>query len=327
MTTSALVTIIIPTFNRAHYIQDALDSVLAQSYRPVDLVVVDDGSTDETAAVVEEWKRSHQEDGFSVTYRYQENAGAPAARNHGLKASSGKWIKFLDSDDVLHPEALERQVEASREVEEDEIVFGDLGRMNEEGTQRRPDPVEPPTSDESTFTYLLNHVLVTPTPLHRRRLLRNVDGFREDIQKGQEYDLHLRLAAAGADFIFEPGVVAYKRAVNGENSITARNTVKRNPEAHIFIQDNCAELARRYYEGEIPPKVRRMLATGYWVTGRQLARAQHRSRSKYCFKKAEEYAVDAAHIVGPTPYRWLARGVGPLYAEHMLSFAKRLLGR
>nr|WP_259211054.1 glycosyltransferase [Salinibacter ruber] len=321
------VSVVIPTFNRAQYVTDALESVWAQSYRPVETIVVDDGSTDNTATIVDEWADAHQEDGFTVTYRYQENAGAPSARNHGLQVASGQWIKFLDSDDILHPEALTAQIEASQKLCEDEIVFGDLGRMDEDGTEQWPDPVEPPALDESTFAYLLNHILVTPTPLHRQKLLEQVEGFREDVQKGQEYDLHLRLAVSGVDFVYEPGVVAYKRSVGGQNTITKANSVEKNPDAHVFTQDNRAQLARRYFDGDIPRRVRRMLATGYWVTGRQLARVQHWERAEYCFENAGVYAVDTDHIVGPAPYRWFARGIGPIRAENALSFVKRLLGR
>jgi glycosyltransferase involved in cell wall biosynthesis len=322
-----LVSVIIPTYNRAHYITDALDSVWAQSYRPVEVIVVDDGSTDDTQAVVDEWRRSHQEDGFSFTYRYQKNAGAPVARNHGLRVASGGWIKFLDSDDVLHPDALETQVEPSKELSENEIVFGDLGVMDRSGLSRTPEYYEPPGEDEETFEYLIGHIVNTPTPLHRPSLLATVEGFREDVQKGQEYDLHLRLAVSGVRFVYQRGMVAYKRKGDEGNSVTAKNSISENPDAHVFMQDNRAELAQRYYEGEISERVSRMLATGYWITGRQLVRARYRKRARYCFKNAAAYAVDTDHIVGPAPYRWLARGVGPIRAERVLSLVKRLLGR
>ncbi len=321
------VSVVVPTYNRAQYVRDALDSVWAQSYRPVEAILVDDGSTDNTASIVDEWADAHQEDGFTVTYRYQENAGAPAARNHGLRVATGQWVKFLDSDDILHPEALKTQVKASKQLAKDEVIFGDLGVMNRSGTNWTPEYYEPPSDNQETFEYLMVHVVNTPTPLHRPSLLARVDGFREDVQKGQEYDLHLRLAVSGVDFVYQRGVVAYKRQGNEEDSVTSRNSVERNPDAHVFTQDNRAELARQYYDGDIPRRVRRMLATGYWVTGRQLARAQHRKRAEYCFENAEKYAIDTDHIVGPAPYRWLARGAGPILAENVLSFAKRLLGR
>ncbi|MDO9263422.1 MAG: glycosyltransferase [Desulfosalsimonadaceae bacterium] len=92
-----------PTYNRAGLITEAMDSVRRQAYRPVELIVVDDGSTDGTADVVEEWRRSHEEkNDFQIRYLYQDNAGPSSARNYGLIESQGEFIQFLDSDDLLH---------------------------------------------------------------------------------------------------------------------------------------------------------------------------------------------------------------------------------
>jgi len=322
-----LVSVIIPTYNRDQYVADALDSVWVQSYRPLEVVVVDDGSTDDTETVVDEWITAHQSDEFEATYGYQENSGAPSARNHGLRETTGGWVKFLDSDDILHPESIERQVEASQSLGDREIVFGDLGRMDAEGENRYVDEIEAPEEEESSFEYLLDHILVTPMPLHRRSLLEEVGGFREEVEKGQEYDLHLRLAVSGVGFVYEPGVAVYKRAGTEEGSITAANSVSRNPDAHLFIQDDRCELAEEHYGSDIPPRVRRKLATGYWVTGRQMARAGYSDRARYCFRWADEYGVDSSHVIGPAPYRWLVRAVDPVQAEQVLSFAKRLMGR
>jgi len=322
-----LVSVIIPSYNRVQYVTDALDSVWAQSYRPLELIVVDDGSTDDTEAVVKEWIATHNGSGFAATYQYQENAGAPAARNHGLRETTGDWVKFLDSDDILHPTCIKRQVEASQSLGDREIVFGDLGVMDRAGEDREAEHYEPPEEDEGTFEYLIGHVVNTPTPLHRRSLLREVDGFCEDVEKGQEYDLHLRLALAEVEFVYEWGVVAYKRSGSEGDSVTAANSVERNPEAHLFIQDNRCELADEYYEGVIPSRVRRKLASGYWITGRQMARAGYDDRARYCFRRADEYAVDFSHVIGPLPYRWLVRTIDPVQAEQVLSFAKQLVGR
>ncbi len=103
-------TVIIPTYNRALHITQALDSVWTQTYRPLEVVVVDDGSTDQTQAVVKEWAATHQEDTFSTRYIYQKNAGAPAARNNGIAHSTGQYLQFLDSDDLLLPEKLALQI-------------------------------------------------------------------------------------------------------------------------------------------------------------------------------------------------------------------------
>lgn len=326
-----LVSVIIPTYNRAHYVADALNSVQAQNRRPLEVVVVDDGSTDNTTAVVQTWIDEQADSGLRMILVEQSNAGAPAARNHGLRVSTGNWIKFLDSDDVLHPSCIERQMEASRSLADHEIVFGDLGRMDVSGENKCVEVTDPPSADTDMFAYLLDHVLVTPMPLHRRSLLEQVDGFREDIDKGQEYDLHLRLAIAGIRFVHEPGVAYYKRSEDttpSTETISKSNSPLRNPEAHIFIQDNRHLLAQEYYNGDLPLHIQTTIARGYWVVGRQLTRAGYTERARYCFSRSQDLATEATdHIVGPRPYQWATRSIGPVAAERMLSTIKRCIGR
>jgi glycosyltransferase involved in cell wall biosynthesis len=106
-----LVSVIIPTYNRAHFLVEAMDSVWSQTYRPIELLVVDDGSTDNTAEVVEEWSKKCSSDvGFKLRYFHQENKGAPAARNLGLIESKGEYIQFWDSDDIMHRDKAQSQV-------------------------------------------------------------------------------------------------------------------------------------------------------------------------------------------------------------------------
>lgn len=101
--------VIIPSYNRAHSICETLDSVIAQTYRPIEIIIVDDGSVDATSDTVLQWKELTLQTGetagqLSLKYIKQDNAGAPAARNRGLKEVSGDYIQFLDSDDRLHPD-------------------------------------------------------------------------------------------------------------------------------------------------------------------------------------------------------------------------------
>ena len=101
--TSPLVSVVIPTFNRAATIVRAVESVLQQTYRPLELIVVDDGSTDGTSEVLQAY-------GKAVVYVRQDNAGPAAARNRGIRESQGDMVAFLDSDDVWLAAKLERQV-------------------------------------------------------------------------------------------------------------------------------------------------------------------------------------------------------------------------
>lgn len=105
-----LVSIIIPTYNRATFIEETLDSVWNQTYRPIEVLIVDDGSTDQTKQVVDEWEKKHIYKDFQVLYFYQKNTGAPTARNTGMKNATGRFLQFLDSDDFLMPEKLDLQI-------------------------------------------------------------------------------------------------------------------------------------------------------------------------------------------------------------------------
>src|SRR3989338_2963268 len=105
MNTKPTVSVIIPVFNGACYIKGAVESVFGQTLRDHEIIVVDDGSTDDTKAVLGPWMADGR-----IRYIYQENKGLAGARNTGLKAAKGEFLKFLDCDDILYPEILERQV-------------------------------------------------------------------------------------------------------------------------------------------------------------------------------------------------------------------------
>jgi glycosyltransferase involved in cell wall biosynthesis len=120
-----LVSVIVPTYNRAGYLPMALDSVWAQSYRPIELIVCDDGSTDETNKIVEAWAKKHQSQGdFELSYIYQENGGVCSARNHAMRHSRGEYIQFLDSDDMLYPDMVSSIVSAFDATDREFVLVG-----------------------------------------------------------------------------------------------------------------------------------------------------------------------------------------------------------
>jgi glycosyltransferase involved in cell wall biosynthesis len=99
----SLISCIVPVFNGEKYLGEALDSILKQTYRPLEIIVADDGSTDGTTAVTARY-------GKQIRYLRQDNAGASTARNFGLNAARGEFVAFLDADDLWHLEKLERQM-------------------------------------------------------------------------------------------------------------------------------------------------------------------------------------------------------------------------
>lgn len=92
-----MISVIIPSYNCEKYLPQAVDSVLIQNYRDMEIIVVDDGSKDNTKAIVEDYLRKHP---GRIRYIYQDNAGVSSARNKGIKEANGKYLAFLDSDDV-----------------------------------------------------------------------------------------------------------------------------------------------------------------------------------------------------------------------------------
>lgn len=120
--------IVIPTFNRGHILLHTLESVAAQSYRPLEVIIVDDGSTDNTSAVVEDWQKNLNDDTISVSYFKNENGGVAKARNFGVSQTTGQWIQFLDSDDTLYPSRLEILAETFTHTKADLIQTGFEGK-------------------------------------------------------------------------------------------------------------------------------------------------------------------------------------------------------
>ncbi len=134
MSANSLFSIIMPAYNRSTLIVEALNSVKTQTYRPIEIIVIDDGSTDDTAGVVNKWAEDNEEKStLSLRYFYQDNAGAGAARNRGIQEVQGKYIQFLDSDDIIHPERLQRLVETFEREKCDFIQTGFDGFNAETG--------------------------------------------------------------------------------------------------------------------------------------------------------------------------------------------------
>lgn len=127
MTESPLVSVIVPTYNRAKTLPETLDSILNQTYNAIEIIVVDDGSTDETKDVMEKYK--------NVIYIYQENKGQASARNTGLKRASGEIISSLDSDDIWYPDFLSRCVAKLKEDHLD-FVFANWDQEESDGVVR-----------------------------------------------------------------------------------------------------------------------------------------------------------------------------------------------
>ncbi|MFC1510449.1 glycosyltransferase family 2 protein [Candidatus Omnitrophota bacterium] len=186
-----IVSVIIPVYNGAQYIQAAVESVLSQTFQDLEIIVVDDGSTDKVKDILNHWIKDN-----IIQYIYQENRGLPAARNTGIKAAQGRFIKFLDSDDFLYPKQIEGQV--------DQIILNDnffsisdycLLRPKGEIVHFEYHPIDEKHQLAAFFE-------VNQAPVHAflvsKAIIQKAGCFDETLTACEDWDLWIRILQGGA---------------------------------------------------------------------------------------------------------------------------------
>ncbi len=317
-----LVSIVIPYYNDGTYLEEAVESALDQAYPHVEVIVIDDGSTDASFEVVRSFENR-------IRQERQENQGAPAARNRGLELAEGTYVKFLDADDILVEDCIERQVQHSERLPEDKkaVVFGDAIWVDEDGTELDGyDDLRERKPDEDPVTHLLHSNPLTSCPLHRREYLQEVGGFDTSLPRSQEHDLHLRLALAGVEFVYEPGPTYYFRQHEGADRISGRSYAEQGLMTHYELVEHHAQLIEKH-RGSLSSEIRQALGRSLWRHGRAILREGHRDVAQIYFDKARALVRDGRCEVGSVPYQIINRVAGPAVAESTMSGVKRILGR
>ena len=222
---SPLVSVIIPCYRQAHFLADALRSAVAQTHRPLEIIVVDDGSPDEVAAVTALFPEAH--------LVRQPNRGLAAARNAGLRASAGDYVTFLDADDVLFPHAIATGL-ATLGKRLDCAFAAGLWRVREvDGTVTTPRRVDP-VGGAYAAMLARNFIVMHGTVLYRRSALTEIGAFREELPSCEDYDLYLRLLRRSDVALYDEVVAEYRR--HGENMTGDANRMLRGFEAALGAQ-------------------------------------------------------------------------------------------
>ena len=236
-----LVSVIVPTYNRAELVSQAMDSVFTQKFRPIELLLVDDGSTDETRSVISHWQRQHSHDKrFNVRLLHQANAGAASARNRGLIESQGEFIQFLDSDDLLLPEKLEHMVPLLQNEIYDFAycitqVTNGANEFKLGHTFGKPCP---DTLLESLFELHWH----TTGPLYRRSTCLTLGPQAEDLLIWEDWEYDARTKALGMRGLFTPFVGSLLRVHGGPQLGTKRRGEEALP--HIRSAENAVDRVR-----------------------------------------------------------------------------------
>jgi glycosyltransferase involved in cell wall biosynthesis len=183
-----LVSVVIPSYNRGDYIVETIESVLQQSYDPIEIIVIDDGSKDNTREVVDRFLPR-------VRYVWQENAERGAARNHGLRLAKGEFIAFLDSDDLWLPEMVERCVAFLRANPGTDLVYTDAMQIDALARELRVLRAGPPSSNP-TDRLLKSSFLSIGRHLVRTEAVRKIGGFREEreLSGSEDWEMWVRLS-------------------------------------------------------------------------------------------------------------------------------------
>ncbi len=221
------VSVIIPTYNRAHLIGRAINSVLNQTHQGFELIVVDDGSTDNTEDVTKEFQ---QKDERVIYLRHKQNKGGSAARNTGIKASKGKYIAFLDSDDEWLPEKLEKQINMFNIVPDNiGLIYCGYYKILEKNGEILKEII-PIYKGDAYIKMLKRCILGSPTPLVRKNCFERVGLFDENLPSCQDWDMWIRVAKYyNFDFIKESLAKYYihgnQISANLNNKILSRKII------------------------------------------------------------------------------------------------------
>jgi glycosyltransferase involved in cell wall biosynthesis len=285
MSDRPLVSVIIPTFNRAAYLPETLQSLQRQTLSDFEVIVVDDGSTDNTAPLVKERYPS-------VRYFYQENAGPAAARNRGLCEARGRFVSFLDSDDLWRPRFLEANSDHLLSNPDVDVVFCRFETMDAD-KRILPGHRKRPYSGDVTARLFASTFITTPSVMIRREAIDEVGGFNSGLLTTEDYDLWLRLSLRHRfGYVDEP--LCLRRSHPGTQSR------KGSPVPLI----RKARLLERYYArpefaAKIPAELaRRRLGKVYYTAGKA-------SQRRRCYTEACELLRRSLHYRPRSPKAWL----------------------
>ena len=301
------VSIIIPVYNRAAIVRETLDSVVAQTHRPLQVVLVDNDSTDDTLQVLETFKKEHPGEGFNVVITSESHHTAGAARNRGFEHATGEWVLFFDSDDVMDEKLVESYV---RLIEKYAAKGKELDLISARSTLVFPDGShrQAPFHKGDLFAnHILHGQLATQRYAVRREFFASTDGWNIDLPGWNDWELGLRLLLAQPHVAYMSGPSRVTINHNGADSITGTEFHSRKGQwEHVIdIMKNevrCSQLKAKY-----KTRFLRLLDYRRLVLAAQYEREGHPESAKPLCQEA--YQALGKSYQNSRRWRWL---VGPV---------------
>ena len=252
-----LVSAIVPCFNAERWLTEAIDSCLHQTYPRIEIIVIDDGSTDNSLQIIQRY-------GDRIIWETGPNLGGNAARNRGFALSTGEYIQYLDADDYLLPNKIDRQVRFLEETAAD-IVYGDLKYQHHlpDGQiwQQETNLLGTPPPHQDVLECLLAYGNLSPSPyLFSRKAICLSEGWDERLRAGQDRDFLISLLVGGATIKYQSGYYSIYRRYGDITVSTANKT--------LLFKNLCKVLekaeAKLLKRGQLSPKYKRALANSYY---------------------------------------------------------------
>ena len=314
------VSIVIPCFNREQYIGASIESCLAQTHAAAEIVVVDDGSTDRSVAKIQSY-------GPRVTCIQSTNQGPGHARNLGVKAATGDYVQFLDSDDLLVPDALANALAMFRAFPDSDIVYGRVFVPNDfrfGADYRVPDKLADRIEAGSLLPMTaMGEEIGLPIPtsvplLYRRRVLVESGGYDESVRALDNIEINFRLFFAGYRFRAFDHIVIVYRDDRTIDRVTDRESWESPDAAHAYETMIRFANASGALRGALRTGVVGMLYHGGMYA---VSRGRPDLATRY-FALANE--VVPGFIPGPPLFQRLTRMMGPVRASRLVNATKRL---
>lgn len=213
------VSVIIPTYNRASLLELAIQSVLEQTFRDFELIIVDDASTDDTSSVVLKYQERIRH------FRHQKNNGRATARNKGLEMARGEYVAWLDSDDLWKPDRLERGVWVLDQKKDIDLLHGEVdvidmnGKLDERETERMKQNYQKARRRKADFLNIMRHYpIFSSSVLFRKKCLPGVGLFDSRCNILEDYDWYLRFSLKYPILLLNGGPIASYRIHKGNVS-------------------------------------------------------------------------------------------------------------
>jgi glycosyltransferase involved in cell wall biosynthesis len=308
------VSIIIPVYNRAAVVPTTLQTVLAQTYRPLQVVLVDNDSADSSLQVLEQFKQDHDSEDFKVVVTRESYHTAGAARNRGFESATGEWVLFFDSDDLMDKDLVTSYVNAITKAQEKgqelDLISTKSTLIFPDGSQR-----EAPFHKNDLFAnHILHGQLATQRYAVRREFFASTDGWNINLPGWNDWELGLRLLLANPRVAYVSDESRVIINHNGADSITGTEFHSRQGQWEHVIDIMINEVRSSLLKAEHKLRFERLLEYRRMVLAAQYQLEGCPDLAKPLCQKAYQALKDSYHnnlqwrwIVGPVTRRLFAR--------------------